>query len=115
MEGKKPVSRIAPLREQIGLTQLELAQLLDVTENTIANWEKGRSGLDWIVRVINLCKIFQCTPDQLIEYVPDTEPVETKTKKPSLDALRRLINTHEPVPTTDHGQTSDSRNVEVRE
>lgn len=100
MERKKPVSRIAQFREQKGLTQLELAQLLDVTENTIANWEKGRSSLNWIVRTINLCKIFQCTPDQLIEYVPDPEPVETKPKKPSLEELRQLINTHEPTSTS---------------
>jgi transcriptional regulator with XRE-family HTH domain len=115
MEKKKPVSRIALFREQMGLTQIELAQLLDVTENTIANWEKGRSGLDWIVRVINLCKIFQCTPDQLIEYVPDTEPVEAKSKKRSLEELRRLINTHEPALTSDRRQTPNSWKMEVPE
>ncbi len=116
MQEKKPVSRIALLREQIGLTQLELAQLLDITENTIANWEKGRSGLDWIIRVINLCKIFQCTPDQLIEYVVETEPVEEKPKKRSLKELRQLINTHEPVSTPNNRKpSSKSRQVEVRE
>lgn len=116
MERTKPVSRITLLREQMGLTQIELAQLLDVTENTIANWEKGRSGLDWIIRVINLCKIFQCTPDQLIDYIPNTEPVEAKPKQRSLEELRRLINTHEPASTSNnHKQPPNSRQVEVRE
>jgi len=100
MQKTKPVSRIALLREQIGLTQQELAQQLNVTENTVANWEKGRGSLEWIDRVIKLCKIFRCTPDLLVEYVPDTEPVETqpKTKKNHLEDLRKLINTHEPSP-----------------
>lgn len=106
MQGKKAVSRIAQFREEKGLTQLELAQLLGVTENTVANWEKGRSSLDWIIRVINLCKIFQCTPEQLIEYVPDTKPVQTQSKKRTLEELRQLINTHE-QPSLQDQQTSD--------
>ncbi|UKP01379.1 helix-turn-helix transcriptional regulator [Nostoc sp. UHCC 0870] len=115
MQKTKPVSRIAFLREQIGLTQLELAQLLDVTENTVANWEKGRGSLEWIDRVIKLCKIFRCTPDILVEYVPDNEPVETqpKTKKSHLEELRRLINTHEPSPSS-HNCLLDTEPAETQ-
>lgn len=114
MNRMKPVSRIAEFRDQIGLTQIELADLLDVTENTVANWEKGRSGLVWIERVNKLCKLFQCTPDQLIDYVPDTEPEKPNTnkKKPTLDDLRRLINTHEPA-STNREQNSSSQKVEA--
>lgn len=116
MNRMKPVSRIAEFREQIGLTQVELADLLEVTENTVANWEKGRSGLVWIERVNKLCKIFQCTPDQLIRYVPDTEPEKSKTntKKRSLDELRKLINTHEPA-STNNQPNSNSKKVEASE
>ncbi|MEM8780898.1 MAG: helix-turn-helix transcriptional regulator [Cyanobacteria bacterium P01_G01_bin.49] len=116
MDRMKPVSRIADLREKIGLTQIELAQLLGVTENTIANWEKGRSGLDWIERVIKLCKLFQCSPDQLINYVPDTESEKSTTskKKRSLDDLRRLINTHEPAASSNQ-QNFNSQRVEASE
>ena len=108
MEPLKAVSRIALLREQADLTQLELAQLLDVTENTIANWEKGRSSLDWIDRVIKLCKIFQCSPEDLVEYVRDPKPVKEKAKKYSLQELRRLINTHEPTPPVSQEAAPDS-------
>jgi DNA-binding XRE family transcriptional regulator len=31
------------IRESAGLTQLRVSQILDVTETTVANWEKGRS------------------------------------------------------------------------
>lgn len=90
---KKPVSRIAKHRRRIGITQLELAQLLGVTENTIANWENNRSSLLWIDRVVKLCKLFECSPEQLIKYVPDTQPTKKKSKKkPSLEELRRLID-----------------------
>ncbi|MBP0012111.1 MAG: helix-turn-helix domain-containing protein [Roseofilum sp. SBFL] len=69
MESSKPVSRIAELRQQKGLTQLQIAEILGVTENTIANWEKGRSGLDWIIRITNLCMILACKPEELLQFL----------------------------------------------
>jgi transcriptional regulator with XRE-family HTH domain len=67
--GKLPVSRIAQLREEVGLTQRELALKVGVTETTIRNYEKGRSVLEWIERIIRLCDALQCEPADLIEYV----------------------------------------------
>jgi len=100
MQKSKPVSRIQILREKTRLTQHELAELLGVTEHTVANWENGRNSLEWIDRVIKLCKIFQCPPDQLVEYVPDTEPVGKKTKaeKSHLEEIRKLLDTDKPIP-----------------
>lgn len=115
MEHMKPVSRISQLREQAGLTQLELSQLLDVTENTVANWEKGRSSLEWIERVIKLCRLFNCIPEDLIEYAPDAEPVEKKKKGRSLAELRRLLNTHEPAQTGSNRQTAKSSTLRAGE
>ena len=111
MKPLKAVSRIALLREKANLTQLELAQLLDVTENTVANWEKGRSSLAWIDRVIKLCKIFQCPPEDLVEYVRDTRPIKDEAKKLSLQELRKLINTHEPASTASSEELTDSTGV----
>ena len=65
------ISNIALLREQADLTQLELSQLVGVTESTIANWEKGRSGLEWIDKIIKLCKALSCDLDDLIDYQDD--------------------------------------------
>ncbi len=72
----KAVSRIAQLRKQKNWTQLELSRKLGVTENTIANWEKGRSGVEWIERIIKLCEIFGCNPKDLIDYVEDDETLK---------------------------------------
>ncbi|AFY69721.1 helix-turn-helix domain protein [Thalassoporum mexicanum PCC 7367] len=100
MEPLKPVTRIAKLREDMGLTQRELSQLLQVTENTVANWENNRTGLEWIERVIKLCRLFECSPEDLIEYVPDENPTEPKLEKKgrrSLAELQRMLNTHPPA------------------
>jgi transcriptional regulator with XRE-family HTH domain len=66
-------TRIAELRRARGLTQLELAQQVQVTETTIANWEKGRSGAEWILKVIALCKILDCQPEDLIVSAENSE------------------------------------------
>jgi len=71
--------RIAALREAKLLTQLELAQLVGVTETTIANWEKGRSGTEWLDRLIRLCAALECDPDDLLSYIPQTRGEEEGT------------------------------------
>ncbi len=89
MSSLKAVSRVALLREEIKLTQLELAQLLDITENTIANWERGRSGIEWFVRISKLCKIFQCLPEDLFEYIEvDKSPEFNSEREANLERFR---------------------------
>ena len=71
--GKLPMSKIAQLRQKSGLTQRELAHIVGVTETTIRNYEKGRSILEWIERIIRLCKALDCQPEDLINYVEAEE------------------------------------------
>ena len=63
-----PKTKFTEHRQKADFTQLEMSQLLDVTENTYANWEKGRSGLRWIEMVVKLCKLFDCEAIDLLEY-----------------------------------------------
>lgn len=64
----KPITRFRELRQAQGLTQLEMSQLLGVTENTYANWEKGRNSIEVIERVVKLCKLFKCSAEDLLSY-----------------------------------------------
>lgn len=67
------MSKIAELRQKSGLTQRELAMMVGVTETTIRNYEKGRSILEWIERIIRLCKALDCQPEDLINYIEAEE------------------------------------------
>lgn len=62
-----PTTKLSELRQKAGFTQLEMSRFLGVTENTYANWEKGRSGLKWMVMVVKLCKLFDCEAIDLFE------------------------------------------------
>lgn len=111
MERIKPIPRLAKLREQAGLTQLEVSQLLGVTETTIANWEKGRSGLEWIERLVKLCKIYSCTPEELLEYVPNLEPQEPETKHRKLEELQRMLGTDRLPPAASTAKNCEKQGI----
>jgi transcriptional regulator with XRE-family HTH domain len=97
MQHRKPVLRLAQLRKQTRLTQLEVSQLLGVTKNTYANWEKEKSGIDWIERIVRLCKLFDCKAEDLIEYVVDTQVPETNQRQRRVEDLRRKLNPDPPT------------------
>jgi transcriptional regulator with XRE-family HTH domain len=82
-------SNIANLRDSLGLTQREVALALGVTETTIANWERGRSGLDWIDRLIRLCRLLECELDDLLDYDEDDDMLEDELSFEELRALYR--------------------------
>ncbi|MEM7771191.1 MAG: helix-turn-helix transcriptional regulator [Cyanobacteria bacterium P01_E01_bin.6] len=79
-------SNIAELRDQAGLTQRELALIVGVTETTIANWERGRSGLEWIERLMKLCDALNCELSDLVSSGSTTE-IEPE---PTFDELRQM-------------------------
>lgn len=59
--------KIADFRKALGMTQKNLADELGVTVTTIANWERGRRNLDWLVDAKKLCDALKCDLDELIE------------------------------------------------
>ncbi|NER34128.1 MAG: helix-turn-helix transcriptional regulator [Oscillatoria sp. SIO1A7] len=92
-EGKKAVPNIAQLRDKAGLTQRELSILVGVTENTIQNWERGRSIVEQILRLIRLCNVLDCKLEDLIIYIPDSEEKQKTPLPPSLQEVRKLLGT----------------------
>lgn len=93
-EVTKAVPKIAQLREQEGLTQLELSQLVGVTVPSIQNWERGRAGIEPIERVIKLCKALNCQAEELIDYiqvpVTETETAQKETKAKGRERLKEM-------------------------
>lgn len=90
----KTIIKIAELREQAGLTQLELSQEINVTDTTIANWEKGRSGIEGIERVVKLCSALKCRPEDLIHYENNKLNLSVPTdQQTSIEELRKELGT----------------------
>ncbi len=91
---RKAKPRIAFLREQAGLTQLELSRLVGVTESTVQNWESGRTGINHIERVARFCKALNCRVEDLLEYVDNSSSSDVKPN--SLSEIHDLLGTNEP-------------------
>jgi DNA-binding transcriptional regulator YiaG len=68
-------SNIQAMRKAQGIKQRQVAIALEVTERTIKAWEKGEAGLDVILRIIQLCQIFDCEAAALIRRKVDDEPL----------------------------------------
>lgn len=87
-------SRIASLRDERDMTQLELSQAVGVTETTIANWEKGRSGIPMIFQLIKLCRTLDCQLEDLVEVADEDKDIPaTRISDLSLADLRDIIGT----------------------
>lgn len=58
-------ARIRERREEVGLSAIELGEILGVTRNTIHAWEAGEKALDW-ERLPALAKALRIAPGRLI-------------------------------------------------
>ncbi|MFM7424812.1 MAG: helix-turn-helix transcriptional regulator [Elainella sp.] len=95
--------QIPQLREAAHLTQRQLADRVGVTETTIANWERGRSGLDWIERLIRLCWALDC---QIADLVELSAPTPSSTRPSLVDLLGQGSNLAANRPHPETSQTS---------
>ena len=57
-------SNITKLRKQHGLTQIEFAKKLHVTQSAVSHWESGRSMPD-TTQLVNIAELFGMTVDAL--------------------------------------------------
>ena len=65
---------IQKLRQEKGMTQLELAEKLNYSDKTVSKWERGESLPD-IVVLKNIADIFEVTLDYLVEAEHEGKPV----------------------------------------
>ena len=71
------VTALRVYREQTGMTQVELAALLGVTQGAIALWERGERKPD-IVMLKRLALALNCTADDLLAPIPVEEPADAE-------------------------------------
>jgi transcriptional regulator with XRE-family HTH domain len=84
------------LRKQMSLSQLELANHLGVSDQTIANYEKGKTGLGPADPFMRTCYLLHILPEQTrLEVIKSmTESPVLKVKKKLPEVPRRTIVEH---------------------
>lgn len=60
------------IRTQMNLTQKQLAEKMDTTQQTVARWENGKTPLN-SAHIKQLCSVLHCTPQDLMGWVLDDE------------------------------------------
>ena len=78
--------KLKELRENLQITQRQLSDQLGVTENTIANWENGRSIGKWLYQIKLLCQALDCSFEELTEGLATPLSQESSS---SFSALRK--------------------------
>ena len=68
--------KLKEIRSRIGLTQKQLADQMDTTQQTIARWETGKTVLN-VDQIRDLCVVLGCTADELLGW--EAEPDEMRT------------------------------------
>lgn len=67
------MNRLRQLREAAGLTQIQLALRVGVTQGTIANWERG-ARLPQLENLVRISNILGCGIDELLGLGAAQEP-----------------------------------------
>jgi len=72
--------KLKEARKQKGLTQRDIAQVLDVSQSNVSNYEKGNYHLS-SEQIIKLVKVLECSADYLLGLVDENIRIEHKKKK----------------------------------
>ncbi len=83
--------KLQNLRKEKKYSQEELADLLDVTRQSVSKWESGQTYPE-MDKLLSLCKIFSCTLDELTN--DDIKEISTEKKigvKSIIDSFLELV------------------------
>lgn len=81
--------RLLDLRKSKGLSQEEVAELLNVTRQTISKWETDQSTPDFD-KILPLCELFEITPDELL--TGEKKKVSDNTKNINTENGYKKVN-----------------------
>lgn len=92
--------KLRELRQEKGLNQQELAQIISTTQRNVSNWENGNSEPD-IEMIIKMSKFFEVTVDYFLDNNEETNSNQdfavlenaliSAIKKLPLDKKRALL------------------------
>lgn len=71
---------ISSLRKDKGMTQLELAEIMGVTDKAVSKWERDLSCPD-INSIPKLAEILEISVDDLMQGKTETKEQDTKEKR----------------------------------
>jgi len=73
-------ARIRKFREDRGYSQIELAQLIGVSNSRVSNWEQGINRPDADI-LVDLCKTLSVSPSELLDvHLKDDELSDIERK-----------------------------------
>lgn len=79
---------IAQKRKEIGLTQMQLAEKLDITDRAVSKWETGRSLPDSSI-MLDLCSILKINVNDLLNGEVIMENYNEKTEQLLLEMTKQ--------------------------
>lgn len=72
--------KLIRLRDSSGLSQQEFAEKLNVSRQTVARWEAGKS-VPSSAQIVNVCKVFALDANEFLETPKKEHPEKTKLDK----------------------------------
>lgn len=86
MDQVKVGNYIAQKRKKLGLTQKELAELIEVTDKSISKWERG-NGLPDVTRLKPLCDALKVSMNELVAGEDISEAVLSEKSEETIMSL----------------------------
>lgn len=80
-------NRIKKYREEKGLTQKELSELINVSNSRISNWEQGINRPDADI-IADICRALQVSPSELLDIHLSSDELTNKERK-IIEAYRK--------------------------
>ncbi len=77
---QKLAARIVELRKERGITQVELAKTLGVTQSMVSRIERAELRLNGEV-IVKLAKLYKVSTDELLGVKPISEPAPTVSRR----------------------------------
>lgn len=63
-------------------TYKNIQEITGIATSTLIDWTKGRARLISVETLATLCDFLECTPGDLLEYIPDAPKEESAKTKP---------------------------------